>query len=586
MFFTENGWPGGVTNLPYPRPVTRNPRPVSSHPPRYLALDLAPFAGRYVALVEGEIIAVGETATDAQVRARLSRPQRAATVLFVAFPSMTDSSPSEQGPLLFGNQPAAQRAHAAVLRAAPEAVMVGGGVRDWMLGLAQHDLDYVLPGDALSVARQVADANGWAFYPLDSGRGTGRVVWKQAGEDPFIIDLATEVGGNLDADLLARDFTINAIALLPDGHTYDPLGGIADLQARRLRPCSSNSLLYDPLRVLRGVRMLFAFHLQPAPGLEGLARAALPGLSAVSAERQRDELCRLLALPEPHQVLTYVGAWDALPLLMPELVALQGITQSQPHIYDAYEHTLVAVRWVARIDRLLRRELQPSDEIEVALAAGLASLAGRLQAYLEEELSAGRPRWLALRIAALAHDWGKAMTSTADAGQRIHFYGHDAVSARLAAAWLDRFHFSSGEIDFVRQVCNGHMRPVTLAQGTWTPSRRSLYRLYRDFGGDTPALALLYAADTLATYGPDIDRDIWRQHVAFVAALLKPAFGGDAGLMSPKSLLDGREVMALTGLLPGPRLGEVLERLREAQAVGEVMTLSEAEAFVQRLAQA
>ncbi len=568
-------------------------------PPRYLALDLAPFAGRYVALVEGEIIAVGETAADAQARARLSRPQRTATLLFVALPAVTDSTPSEQGPIVFGDQPAAQRAHAAVRRMAPDAVMVGGAVRDWLLGLAQHDLDYVLPGDALSVARRVADANGWAFYPLDTGRGTGRIVWKQAGEDPFIIDMATVVGGNLDADLRARDFTINAIALLPDGHTYDPLEGIADLAARRLRPCSPTSLLSDPLRVLRGVRMLFAFHLQPAPGLEDLVRAALSGFAAVSAERQRDELCRLLALPEPHQVLTYVGAWDALPLLMPELVALQGVEQSPPHIYDAYEHTLVALRWMARIDRLLRQELRPSDEIEVALADGLAPLAGRLQAYLGDDLSAGRPRWLALRIAALAHDWGKATTgsmaaatgsmsaaATVDAGRRIHFYGHEAVSARLAAAWLDRFHFSSGEIDFVRQVCSGHMRPMTLAQGTWTPSRRSLYRLYRDFGRDTPALALLYAADTLATYGPDIDRDIWRQHVGFVAALLKPAFGDDAGLMAPKSLLDGREVMALTGISPGPRLGEVLERLREAQAVGEVMTPFEAEAFVQRLAQA
>ena len=106
-----------------------------------------------------------------------------------------------------------------MLRMAPDAVMVGGAVRDWLLGLVHHDLDYVLPSDALSVARRVADANGWAFYPLDTGRGTGRIVWKQEGEDPFIIDVATVVGGNLEADLRARDFTINAIALLPDGHT-------------------------------------------------------------------------------------------------------------------------------------------------------------------------------------------------------------------------------------------------------------------------------------------------------------------------------------------------------------------------------
>lgn len=539
-----------------------------------------------MALVEGEIVAVGESAADAQARAHLSRPQRTATLLYIALPAVSDSSPSAQEPLLFGDQPAAQRAHTAMTQMAPDAVLVGGAVRDLRLGLQRHDLDYVLPGDALAVARRVADANGWAFYPLDAVRGTGRVVWKQTGEAPFIIDVANMVDGNLDADLRARDFTINAIAMLPDGRLYDPLNGIADLDSRRLRPCSPTSLLADPLRVLRGVRMLFAFHLQPVPGLENLARAALPGLAGISAERQRDELCRVLCLPEPHQALSLLGAWDVLSAIMPELVTLQGLEQSRPHIYDVYEHTLVALRWMARIDRLVRQELRPSDEIEVALVAGLASLSDRLRTYLEEEPTAGRPRWLALRIAALAHDWGKATTATLDGEQRIHFYGHEAVSARMVTAWLGRFTFSAGEIDFVRLVCGGHMRPVTLAQGTWDPGRRSLYRLYRDFGRETPALALLYAADTLATYGPDIDRDIWRQHVGFMIALLRPAFGDDPEPVVPRSLLDGRQVMTLTGLSPGPRLGEVLERLREAQAVGEVTTVSEAEVFVQRLAQA
>ena len=284
--------------------------------------------------------------------------------------------------------------------------------------------------------------------------------------------------------------------------------------------------------------MLFAFHLQPAPGLEDLARAALPGLAAVSAERQRDELCRLLALPEPHQVLTYVRAWDALPLLMPELVALQGVEQTPPHTYDAYEHTLVALRWMARIDRLLRQELQPSDEIEVALAAGLAPLASRLRAYLEVELSAGRPRWLGpsasppwpmigarplpavwlpLMAVCLPPPWtpGTVSISTATkwsapAWQRLGSTVFTSLRVRSTS-------FGMCVVDTCG-LCTSHKE-------RGTPSRRSLYRLYRDFGGDTPALALLYAADTLATYGPDIDRDIWRQHVGFIAALLKPAYG-------------------------------------------------------------
>ncbi len=536
-----------------------------------------------MALVEGEIIAVGETAADAQARARLSRPQRTATVLYVASPDMIESPSPAGAPRLFASQPAAQQAHAAVLREAPEAVMVGGAVRDLLLDLPVHDLDYVLPGDGLAAARRVADANGWAYYPLDAGRGTGRIIWKRAGEEPFLIDLATQAGGSLEADLRARDFTINAIALLPGGEITDPLAGRQDLEARWLRTCSPASLGADAVRILRGVRMLFTFRLKPAPGLEDLARAAGPGLVDVSAERLRDELCRLVVLPEPHQALGYLAAWGALPLLAPELAALQEVRQSFPHVHGAYEHTLMALRRIARLDRLLRGELRTADDLELTLSASLAPLTGPLRAYLEQELASGRPRWLALRLAALAHDWGKATTATMEAG-RTHFHGHEGVSARLAADWFDRYAFSVRERDLVQMICGAHMRPVTLAQAGWTPSRRSLHRLYRDYGSDVAALALLFAADTLATYGPDIDQNLWGRYCAFVAALIEPGFAGDPAAIAPKPLLDGRRIMALTGLPPGPRLGEVLARLQEAQAVGEVTTVAEAEAYVERLA--
>ena len=254
--------------------------------PRYLTLDLSPYAGKYIALVEGRVIAVGETAEAALVMARAARPQRYAAILRIAadtsptppprlatldsrlLPLASLSSPPRLAPPMTNlhSQPLAHKAHTTLLALAPQAVLVGGAVRDLLLGLPLRDLDYVLPGDALPVARALADALGAAYYPLDERRGTGRVVWQQPEGAPLVVDIASLGSSSLDDDLRARDFTINAIALAPGDVLYDPLGGVPDLQNRTLRPCSDHSLVADPVRVLRAVRFLCAFELQPAPG--------------------------------------------------------------------------------------------------------------------------------------------------------------------------------------------------------------------------------------------------------------------------------------------------------------------------------
>lgn len=543
--------------------------------PRYLDIDLAPYAGQYVALVEGRIIAIGDTAAAATSRARIARSQRAATILHI-------SSPMPPSPL--ASQPAAAQAHATLLALAPDAILVGGAVRDLLLGVAIHDLDYVLASDALRVARDLANHLGAAYYPLDAERGVGRVIWKQPSGEPLVIDLTTFRGAAIDDDLRARDFTLNAITLLPTGAYHDPLGGITDLRERHLRLCRANSLRTDPIRILRAARFLFTFRLHPAPELDALVRDAAPDLSAVSPERQRDELFKLLALPEPHLPLTQLDAWDVLLLLIPDLAALHNIEQPPPHVYDVYEHTLVALRWQARLDRLIRQILTPTDEIEVAILAVFAPFQANLQTYLDHELSAGRPRWLWLRLAALTHDWGKAATRSQDADDRTRFFGHEDISAHLANAWLQQLHCAGAEIAFIDDLCRGHMRPLHLGRQPQPPSRRSLYRLFRDLGDATPALLLLHLADHLATYGPDIEPHHLRDHLNFVASLLKLAFPShpDAAPIVPKPLLDGHDIMKLVDLKPGPQVGHLLEQLREAQATGEISDQSQAIAFIQR----
>jgi len=472
-------------------------------------------------------------------------------------------------------QPAANQAHQTLLKLAPAAILVGGAVRDLLLGDVVHDLDYVLPGDALAVARRLGDAIGGAYYPLDEQRNFGRVVWNWSDEGILVIDLSLLAESSLNRDLQARDFTINAIALLPGGDLYDPLGGETDLKQRLLRPCSPHSLLDDPLRVLRAVRFLFKLHLRPAPGLDELVAAAAPGLEAISPERQRDELLKILALPEPHYAFLQLQAWNLMRRFFPALVRLIGIEQSPPHVYDVYEHSLITLRWMARIDRLLRTDA-PSTALEQVIVDVLAPFSPDLQTYLDQEFVPDRPRWLWLRFAALAHDWGKAATRSLAEDGRVHFLGHEAISAELSADWLEQYRCAGAEIDYVRRVCKGHMRPIHLSQGERTPSRRALYRFYRDLGDAAPGVLLLHIADHLATYGPDLDPVDFQRHLRIVAVMLEPMTAAAEESILPTLLLNGNDLIGLFDLEQGPYIGVLLEALREAQAVGEVSSREEA----------
>ena len=519
-------------------------------------------------------------------------------------------------------QSAAYQAHQTLLVLAPDAILVGGAVRDLVLGDVVHDLDYVLPGAALVAARRLGDAIGGAYYPLDEQRNFGRVVCKRSDEETLVIDLSSLAENSLDQDLQARDFTINAIAMLPNGRAYDPLGGITDLDQRLLRLCSPQSLLDDPLRVLRAVRFLFKHHLRPAAELDELVEDAAPGLETISPERQRDELLKILALPEPHYAFLQLQAWNLARIFFPALVRLIGIEQSPPHVYDVYEHSLITLRWTARIDRLLRNNATPSTELEQTIVDALASFSPDLQAYLDRESVPDHPRWLWLRFAALAHDWGKAATRSLTETGRIRFLGHEAISAELSAGWLEQYRCAGSEIDYIRRVCMGHMRPIFLSAtvhppptsprhqgealpsvdeglrgvgserlpfsqgerttGRRTPSRRNLYRFYRDLGDAAPGVLLLHIADHLATYGPSLNPEGFQRHLQVVAAMLEPmAESGEESIL-PAPLLNGNDLIGFFDLEQGPRIGELLEGLREAQVVGEVGSREEAVRWVRK----
>lgn len=459
---------------------------------------------------------------------------------------------------------------------------VGGAVRDALLGRPIHDWDFAVAGDARGLARAVADALGAAYFPLDDERDVGRAVLQQD-EQRLELDFTRLRGPGLEADLRLRDLTINAMAAGPDGELIDPTGGLADLQANLVRAVGPQSFDDDPLRMLRAVRAAaeLGMRLEAKTAAWIIQRSATLGRSA--AERVRDEFVRILAAPSVADHLHILDGLTLLAQVIPEIEPLKEQRQTFPHRYDVWWHTLQVVDATeALAEALTGGRPQPLyvdaparawDEV----AAALGPFAPLVAAHLAEG-----QRAVLLRLDALGHDLGKPVTCTEDEGGQLHFYTHERVGAELVAARLRALRFSRADTERVETTVAAHMRPAHLAQAEQPVSRRAVYRFFRDLGSAGVDTALLALADHLGVWGPNLRSDRWERLLETARVLLGHYFEQHAGTVAPP-LLTGNDLMRELGLPPGPRIGKLLEALREAQAAGEVSSREEALALARSL---
>ncbi len=468
------------------------------------------------------------------------------------------------------------------------ACLVGGAVRDLLMGRPVHDWDFVVERDGIRLARAVADRLGAAFFPLDEERDTGRVVIRDGSGARTFLDFAPRRGDDWRADLEARDFTVNAIALTLNDPTelLDPFEGQRDLEARLLRAVTEHSLRDDPVRAMRAVRLAGELGLQIEPQTAGWIRRDAPLVAQSSAERIRDELARLLTQPD---ALTRVRQMDELRLLtqvLPEAAALRGGVQSLPHHWPVLEHTLLALGALECIvDMIAQRQDEAEDIVDGTGAPDLvwqdvrrrlADFCEPLAAHLARRLGDERPALVALKLAALLHDCAKPYTRTVDRDGRTHFYDHENVGAPIAADRVRALRFNNTEVERVRVVVANHMRPQQLADAPGGITRRAAYRFFRDTGEAGVDVLLLALADHIATHGPDIQPDRWSRRIEAARVLLTEYWTRLAKGVAPLPLVSGDDLMAELGLAPGQRVGELLEAIREAQAAGEIATREDA----------
>ncbi len=457
-----------------------------------------------------------------------------------------------------------------------KAYLVGGYVRDRLLGRVCQDIDFAVEGEAMAVARAVADRWKGAFVPLDEEHDTARAVLRDEKGQRLLVDFARLRGDSIEADLALRDFTIDAIAFDPEALCLiDPHQGQRDLHTGVVRAVSDTVFHDDPLRTLRAVRLAVQLGMTIAPHTEEWVRRDAPLLTSVSAERIRDELSKIVAQPETARNLRYLDSVGLLTTLIPELEATKGLEQSPPHYLHVFEHTLETV---AHLEKLCAC-LMPQGELQTAALQiafrNLHPFSERLLAHLSQPMVDGRLRLTLLKIVALLHDLGKPSTASLDEKGRIRFLGHEREGAILAGAILRRLRFGADEVKAARTIIANHMRPPQLATQP-TLTGKAIYRFFRDTGPAGVDTLLLYLADHLATWGPNLQAALWRKQVEMTTALLSAYYQRHAETIAPLKLLDGHDLMEKFGLEEGPHLGELLETVREAQAAGEVSTREEA----------
>jgi poly(A) polymerase len=465
-----------------------------------------------------------------------------------------------------------------------EAYVVGGLLRDSLLGKETFDIDIVIAADVLEITSDAALFLGGKPVLMDKMNRIGRVVLDRelsSTGQQYIIDL-TSFEGDIDQNLAERDFTVNALAVNLnqfDGKStsiqlMDPCSGHDDLDKHVIRAVKDTVFKSDSIRLLRAVRLATELGFRIEEKTEWLIRQYSSLLTGVVSERVREELLRFLAVPGSGKLLACLDELHLLTVIFPEMEQARGVNQPGEHFWDVYEHSL---QTAATVEFLLKEgDLEYTSEEVLAIVPWSEELAQ----HFAREVSGGSTRKSLLKIAAFLHDVAKPQTKVFDSQGRMRFLGHPREGAYMAAGMLERLRFSTKEVKLVEMLIRHHLRPTQMSQHE-LPTRRAIYRYFRDTGETGIDILFLSLADHMATRGPELDIPNWKEHTKLVDYVLSQ-YREQENITHPPKLVDGHDLINMFGMKPGPEMGVLLESVHEAQASGELVTRQEALSFVEK----
>ena len=410
--------------------------------------------------------------------------------------------------------------------------LVGGSVRDALLGRLGNDLDFATSAHPDDTLRLIS---GWAEATWETGREFGTIG---AQRDGLRLEITTfradsydgrsrkpvvRYGDSLVDDLVRRDFSINAMAIsLPGHHFMDPFGGLDDLARRVIRTPGTpeSSFGDDPLRMLRAARFVAQLRFVVAPEVRSAMTRMAGDLSRITAERIRDEFTKLLCGVDPVGGLRLLVDAGLAEVFLPEVPGLRLAIDEHAQHKDVYEHTLTVVRNAI-------------------------------------ELEDGGPDFV-LRMAALMHDVGKPATKVVGRDGRVSFHHHEVVGARLTRNRMRDLHYPKDVVADVAELVALHLRFYGYGRGEWTDS--AVRRYVTDAGRLLPRLHKLTRSDVTTrnrrkAAALAADYDALEERITRIAA--------EEDLARVRPDLDGNAIMELLGLPPGPLVGQAWRHLKE-----------------------
>jgi len=419
--------------------------------------------------------------------------------------------------------------------AGEELSLVGGPVRDAILGRVALDLDFTTSADPdkiLKIVKPLASATwdvGREFGTIAAQIGDHKIEITSYRADSYDKDSrkpTVEFGDNLEDDLKRRDFTVNAMALrLPSKTFVDPHQGLRDLMLETLRTPAAPEISFsdDPLRMMRAARFTSQLGFELDPAAFAAMRDMASRIEIISAERVRDELSKLLISKNPQPGLELLVESGIAELVLPELPALRLEVDEHHHHKDVYQHSLTVV----------------------AQAISL-------------EPQYGFDRDLTLRLAALLHDIGKPATRKLEQGGSVTFHHHDVVGAKLAKKRLTALRFDNDTIKAVCRLIELHLRFFGYSDQQWSDS--AVRRYVRDADDQLKRLHILTRADVTTRNQRKADR-LAHAYDDLEARIKVLAEQEQLDAMRPD--LDGEEIMQLLGIKPGREVGQAYNFLLE-----------------------
>lgn len=427
--------------------------------------------------------------------------------------------------------------------------LVGGALRDHFLDLTQPDLDFAVDGEAISLARGLADALEVPCYVLDESRDTARVMLPEQGT----LDFARLRASTINGDLRLRDFSMNAMAVSlqdPD-RLIDPLGGLQDLKDKVLRACAPDSIERDAIRSLRAIRLSASLMLRFDNQTKEQVRKSSVSLPDCAAERRRDELSKML---DPLWVATAMRLMRRLELLPGVLPEQAGLTSK------AWDRTLSILSKLADLMGAIAGGFEPERAGNLPLAE-LSLKLGRFRELLGEHLGASLPGGhrssQILILAALHSETGDAEGTAYRTARELRYSEAEAALARTIMRCRDRASALESDI-----------------------SDLGAHRYFRDCGTAGVEAALIYLAISFAQSPP---QDLMEVNVNVVRNLFEAWFEKRDQIVNPAPLLRGDELAAALELSPGPVIGKLLAAIAEQQVQAEIQSPSEAIEFARNL---